>query len=1250
MKISPEEVDDTLTSVCTLKISELKDLCRTMGLKLSGVKKDLVDRVHKQIEHGRTTNNVVKLLTIRTLVLTRMKSSLPLPIYADLYNAIRLGEYSPIREHMTTRPVKKGQEPYRGHALYFRKSPFYKLTRMIYGLPQYCPPVQKERGQVLLLFTLLTDEKQLLASNPNMKLVILCGEQQNLSPSSTDVPLTFPIPVEIHVNDKQVTKNFRGIKNKPGTAKPADITNMIKKDGLNKVQLVYTKTSVAHLIYAYIVEFVTTEELLEKVTQRIIPSFLTVTLINSLLSGQEDDDVIVESDSINVLLKDPLAYIRIRVPIQLIHCKHVQCFDGEVFLELQLQVPTWRCPLCSQSIKLEDLLVCQWMQEVLQNVGDDDIESIEVERDGVWHKKIEKEDDKMGHNLPVLDQLSPDMSFRQNPPAVEIVLLSDEEDEDPAVNERQEPNGISNNSGRNESGGPQSQSPIVGTTSNNEHNYYDDNWMEEVARAIETGSTESENAQQNGTEDQSTRTDSRGDLNEILLEYPQNVPVQESSQNHQSSHTSQSPQSNQTQSNQTQSQATQTRENSLTNATYNHSQDTPNLVPNSNTHLPNEVHHQGGSRDPDAMQTDGDDVPLAQVHRNSKDLLGAQASIDEDAEMTDDEVLQLKRPTGQNESGQSRVDVSQRFANVTTPNEPSTIPLSGNSFVPSVDRNQLLYTTNISNERDPPTDTSKKAQPIRPTNSGEVSAQGRSNDTTARNQTRGLLPRIDDTEVSRANYGTDLEVQTGPIAAGYRNLSTEKLLLQQRILQHRGASLDSTLKLYRLCHEEDRQKIEERHKLERSQIRNQFSGSRNEYDWIIAKQTEEMRSLIKHQSLEHGRCRYEIQKCYQEIMIIGKILRERGIGGKPEQRSSHHRLSDTAVPYSTNNHLARLIRERQLSRGEQSRNVSEPQRGTSFPPEQSSNVSDPQRSANVLPEPQKGTNVPEPQSDASSRIEAANSLTSIFNQPSGVNWFPSPLTDTSAGQAVTSAGPLIPESRQPTDVHGGHIEASNTESSSASKTSSAVNTTSTSQPLDSLRNSSTMVGNGDIPGRVNSDSAFPEFANRGISSVLIPNSVARTVHESEEEPSRRKDSHWNILNEDGTNGARSKDNNSSPVANTETSNGQTTGATSNTPGIDQSRIHSTSPAEQQNNREANSIEPFDQMIEHFSPLHDESANQSAHLRRPLSEEEDSPAKKQRKVTGLLGIELDESLLDRQLTSESDGRRDSEPIIDLTEDH
>lgn len=69
--------------------------------------------------------------------------------------------------------------------------------------------------------------------------MIYCTAESMSSPVAK-AEIAFPYQVEIRVNQDEVKSNLRGLKNKPGSTRPADITNLLRKRAGYENHLVVT--------------------------------------------------------------------------------------------------------------------------------------------------------------------------------------------------------------------------------------------------------------------------------------------------------------------------------------------------------------------------------------------------------------------------------------------------------------------------------------------------------------------------------------------------------------------------------------------------------------------------------------------------------------------------------------------------------------------------------------------------------------------------------------------------------------------------------------------------------------------------------------------------------------------------------------------------------------------------------------------------------------------------------------------------
>ncbi|RLV92711.1 E3 SUMO-protein ligase SIZ1 [Spathaspora sp. JA1] len=366
-------------------------------------------------------------------------------MYKDLHTAIRNGQYSldGVFDSPTDRaPVPKSSVrsnlhaydsvSHKGHSLYFVESPFYKIKRLVHGSPQLCNAAAG-RSECHFQFILDADEDKLLSENKAMKLYLLCGKRGS-GPSSTEVPLEYPIPSEIHINTHQYSGQYKGIKGKLGTAKPADLTEFVKATpSRNKIELIYSQTKEAYLAYLYIVEAISPETVLQTISQR--PKIHKSATISRIKSQNEDaEEEGIEVSSSIMPLTDPVSRTKMKYPIQSIYCTHTQCFDGMIFLQTQLQMPTWNCPICSKQVQVNDLAISEYFEEVVSSVPED-VDSVIINVDGSWRLEEIKHEEKDSV------QAAYGRSGSAQAENVEVISLSsDEESEDEDESETNVPN------------------------------------------------------------------------------------------------------------------------------------------------------------------------------------------------------------------------------------------------------------------------------------------------------------------------------------------------------------------------------------------------------------------------------------------------------------------------------------------------------------------------------------------------------------------------------------------------------------------------------------------------------------------------------------------------------------------------------------------------------------------------------------------------------------------------------------------
>ncbi|CCE78894.1 Piso0_000928 [Millerozyma farinosa CBS 7064] len=458
-KLSNEDYADTIDCINRFKVPQAKDVARCLSLQVSGKKQEILERIIRYFEQGRVLQDNIRLLAVRTIILKIFNND-PVPNYAALYEALRTGAYNYIQgtsqyqnknrassKHSAAGSVnsKGDSTPYRGHSLYFKESPFFKLKRMIHGSPQIAPP-SKVKNVCRFKFVLNEAENQLLREGgEDIKVFVLCGVPNTSMPCTPSALIEFPIPVELHVNGTLIKDNIRGIKGKPGTSKPGNLTPYIlSPPHLNKVEMAYAGTKDSYLLYIYIVSVIKPESLLKDVLNSPhINREATISEIkkeyNHDGNESQDDDIMISVSSLS--LKCPLTYVRMKYPAKSIFCKHIQCFDCSSYLQLQDQLPNWICPICSNHIELTHLAISDYFMEVLNNTSED-VESVNINPDGSWEpilneqsEEPEKKKFKSEHDEKLIETNIPksDSFMKQNTEPPEIISL-DSESEDEVTN------------------------------------------------------------------------------------------------------------------------------------------------------------------------------------------------------------------------------------------------------------------------------------------------------------------------------------------------------------------------------------------------------------------------------------------------------------------------------------------------------------------------------------------------------------------------------------------------------------------------------------------------------------------------------------------------------------------------------------------------------------------------------------------------------------------------------------------------
>nr|CAG8437646.1 3955_t:CDS:10 [Entrophospora candida] len=192
----------------------------------------------------------------------------------------------------------------------------------------------------------------------------------------------FPNICLIRVNKTNIETNLKGIKNRPGTVHPQDITKFCRLDISyeNKIEFYYENTSKKYILVLNLVKRVPVEGIVDTIKNGKYISKENV--LKKIKQSLQDSEVVATSS---------LSHCRITLPCRSNQCNHVQCFDAYSFFKMNEQIPTWTCPICYRILdSWEDIVV-------------DGQESVTIEADGSWikSKRSHKNDASLAMVSPV---------------------------------------------------------------------------------------------------------------------------------------------------------------------------------------------------------------------------------------------------------------------------------------------------------------------------------------------------------------------------------------------------------------------------------------------------------------------------------------------------------------------------------------------------------------------------------------------------------------------------------------------------------------------------------------------------------------------------------------------------------------------------------------------------------------------------------------------------------------------------------
>ncbi|XP_046662197.1 E3 SUMO-protein ligase PIAS2 isoform X2 [Homalodisca vitripennis] len=251
----------------------------------------------------------------------------------------------------------------------------------------------------------------------------------------------FPPNITVKVNGKVCPLPNPIPTNRPGVEakrppRPVNISSLLRLSPTvaNHVQVSWgAEYGRGYVIAINLVKKLTSQQLLQRLrTRGVRHADYTTGLIKEKL--REDADSEIATTSLRVSLMCPLGKLRMTIPCRPTTCTHLQCFDANLYLQMNERKPTWTCPVCDKPGLFDKLVIDGYFQEVLSSGKlPPDGNEIQLHQDGTWSISASKKDEKA-------DDAPAPVKNRGGPPAVtatveiaddEVVpVVSDGEDKD----------------------------------------------------------------------------------------------------------------------------------------------------------------------------------------------------------------------------------------------------------------------------------------------------------------------------------------------------------------------------------------------------------------------------------------------------------------------------------------------------------------------------------------------------------------------------------------------------------------------------------------------------------------------------------------------------------------------------------------------------------------------------------------------------------------------------------------------------
>ncbi|KAK3333888.1 PINIT domain-containing protein [Cercophora scortea] len=382
-------------SIPAIQKPVLQSICVANGLAKTGNKSDLQRRIQDLIRECKNNADDPRFRQVRDCVFKHapvhasVTASMHLPPTTSQPLQQKTGLYPPASSQNPAHyamsgyapggsygvPTRNREPPLQHQSFTYKPSPFYEIKYRI-GDVKTCEAMAQHRHSVTL--PIKAGDHPMLQeciTDPTMRVMIFCAGGNT---GAQDI--SFPHQSELKVNDGDIKANLRGLKNKPGSTRPVDITASLRLKPLsyqNNIEFTYALTQKKFYLGLYICKSTPVDALVGQIQKKIRKE----SVITEIAKKANDPDVVATSQ--NLSLKCPLSYMRLSLPCRALSCSHIQCFDATSYLQLQEQGPQWICPVCNKPAPFDQLAVDEYVREILVETSES-VEQVTIEPDGKW--------------------------------------------------------------------------------------------------------------------------------------------------------------------------------------------------------------------------------------------------------------------------------------------------------------------------------------------------------------------------------------------------------------------------------------------------------------------------------------------------------------------------------------------------------------------------------------------------------------------------------------------------------------------------------------------------------------------------------------------------------------------------------------------------------------------------------------------------------------------------------------------------